>query len=81
MTIVYILIFIVAAFLEVSHKMNTRNLLKKGALTLIMLGAILILANRHNYLIEIGTFLYLIAEIGQVYYGRQNRRAYDKAAN
>jgi len=81
MTTIYILIFVVAAFLEVSHKMNTRNLLKKGALTLIMLGAILILANRHNCLIEIGALLYLITEIWQVYYNRKNRRACDKVAN
>jgi hypothetical protein len=79
MTIIYILIFGMAAFLEVSHKCNTRNLLKKIALTFMMIGAILILSNRHNFLIEIGVCLYLIAELSQTYLSKRQRRAYDRA--
>jgi hypothetical protein len=79
MTIIYILIFGMAAFLEISHKCNTRNLLKKAALASMMLGAILILSNHHNFLIEIGVCLYLIAELGQAFLTKRQRRAYDRA--
>ena len=67
MTIIYILIFCGALSLEVSPRCNTRNILKKLRLTLIMLGALLALAHKHNLFIEIGVCSYLIAEITQNY--------------
>ena len=81
MSIVYILLLAAAFFVETSSKCNTRNLLKKLGLTLIMLGAMLFLANKSNILIELGVICYFSANIVSAYFGGKQRRYYDKIAN
>lgn len=81
MILIYAAIFLCAFFVETSPKCNTRNLLKKLGLTLIMLGAMLFLANKSNILIELGVICYFSANIVSAYFGGKQRRYYDKIAN
>lgn len=81
MEFIYILLILGAAFLEISDKCNTRNLLKKLGLTLVMLGAMLALAHRPNIMVEFGMCCYFIAELAQSYFTKRQRRHYDKVAN
>lgn len=81
MDIVYLLVLILAFMAEVSPKYNTRNLLKKIGLTLIMVSATLSLAHKPNALMEIGILFYFSANLVGAYFGCRHRRYYDKVAN
>lgn len=81
MDMLYFVILSLAFLAEISPRCNTRNLLKKLGLTLIMLGAMLFLANKSNILIELGVICYFSANIVSAYFGGKQRRYYDKIAN
>lgn len=78
--VIYLSLLIAAFFVETSPKCDTKNLLKKLGLTLIMLGAMLFLANKSNILIELGVICYFCANIVSAYLGGKQRRYYDKIA-
>lgn len=63
MTYLYILFSIVGLWAECSSKVDTRNILKKIGLGIIILGCLVELSGHSNQLIEFGAFSYIIADI------------------
>jgi uncharacterized membrane protein YhhN len=78
MTIIYILIFVASAIIEISDRCNTKNAFKKIGLGFVMVGCLLNLSHRPNEMLAIGLCLFLAAELTHAYLHRKNRRAHDK---
>jgi hypothetical protein len=77
MDLIYWLIILAAFFSELSCKVNTESLIKKGALTLIIVGCWLELADRPNHLIYLGVLGYFTINIAISYFFREKRRLRD----
>lgn len=63
MIYVYILFSLIGILAECSKRINTRNILKKVGLGIIILGCLVELSGHENELIEIGAFSYIAADI------------------
>lgn len=62
MTTFYLIFAIMAVYAECSSSINTRNLLKKLALFLIVISCIVELGGSSNHLLEYGSMLYIAAD-------------------
>jgi hypothetical protein len=81
MDIIYFLIFVMAGLSEFSNKCDTRNLIKKLSIGMIMVGALVLMAGKDNNLIEFGILGVFLSELLIAYLGKRQRRAYDKVVN
>ena len=63
MEYVYIIIALVAVYAECSNDFDTRNILRKIGLLLIVTGALLNIDQYHNNLPEIGAMMYIAVDI------------------
>lgn len=63
MTLLYILLALVCIYMEISTKVNTRNIINKIGLTFIVVGCLVHLSDKPNVLIEIGVFLHFVCEV------------------
>jgi hypothetical protein len=64
--------------IEISDKCNTHNLVKKVSIGLIMVGALVGLADKQNDYILIGVSGYLGAELLTAYFRKKHGRATDR---
>lgn len=73
MTLVYILLFILPIYAELSHYIPTGGVLKKLWLALVSIGALIALAGKGQEVICLGIALYLIQTIyyNHKYIGRR----------
>lgn len=78
MELIYSLIIILAFTIELSTKVNTNNIIKKISLALIIVGCLVHLAHRDNFLIEIGLLGYFSADFIIHLMRKHNRRATDE---
>jgi hypothetical protein len=71
----YYLIIAICTFAEISTKINTRNLVKKFGLLLIILGAIIHLSHKENSLIEYGIMCYISIDFINAYIRKDRRKS------
>jgi len=75
---IYLLLFTICIAIELSEKVNTDNIIKKIAIGLIAVGALVEYDGHNSLFIEIGILTYLTVSIFSAYFTRKHRRAHDK---
>lgn len=70
MTYLYVIFAVLGLFAECSKRIDTRNILKKIGLGIIILGCIVELSGHTNELIELGAFSYILADIWRKFNGK-----------
>lgn len=73
----YFLLFFVAAC-ELSPKVDTTNIIKKIGICLMIIGALIEIAGKHNDLPIIGIAVYFSANILSAHFTMRTRRKTDK---
>lgn len=80
-SLIYLTIIVCAFFAEIFPKIDTSTVLKKLSLCVVIVGALVSLAGKQNYLIEFGVILYFVDKIIESQFYYQKRRRVDHSAN
>lgn len=70
MTYLYILFSVLGIFAECSRRIDTRNIIKKIGLGIIIIGCLVELSGHSNGLIEMGAFAYILSDIWRKFSGK-----------
>ena len=76
---IHLLLFIVCLWMVITKRINTDNPIKLIGIGFIAVGSLIGLAGKNTLLVELGVFLYFIADLIIAYFGCKKRRYYDKA--